>query len=518
VITRFLRLTPLLAGLAAAAALLLPGSATATTTAPTVPVPYAISLFASAPTGTSGPDDICRLDGHLFVGYQNGVGPNGEANGSGGTVSTLVEYNDDGSIATQWNLVGKIDGLGSDAPNHRVIATVNEDSNSSLYTITPSAAPSVQVVHYSYSPNPSPTSGSGPLLTGGGTDSITVMPSGAILVSASNPQSLGANPQTITGGPLTAAFLVALSAPSGSTGTASLSPSFLDDSQATIAPADTTSAALDLSDPDSNSYVPYSSPLYGNHFAQVSQGDHQIVFASDAGLPSAPYNASDLTVLNLQEKTTSGTVSAGIDDVHWADGDGGTLYVVDASGGAGGNGAIYAISGPFYPGEALATVSEAGAPNSSAVTSDGRTVDTLNLATGVLTPLASGFVKAAGEVWVPAGGGGDTGVAGPPGATGAAGPRGPAGHSELVICIAWARNTVCSNQLVGGPVFAGDGKPVHATLSRAGERYASGTARSYSRRGVRLDLTATRALPRGRYRLTLELPGGRSTTRTITVS
>jgi hypothetical protein len=48
----------------------------------------------------------------------------------------------------------------------------------------------------------------------------------------------------------------------------------------------------------------------------------------------------------------------------------------------------------------LAAVSETGAPNSSAVLADGQTVDTLNLATGILTPFATGFVKASGEVWV----------------------------------------------------------------------------------------------------------------------
>lgn len=49
----------------------------------------------------------------------------------------------------------------------------------------------------------------------------------------------------------------------------------------------------------------------------------------------------------------------------------------------------------------LAAVSETGAPNSSAVLADGHTVDALNLATGILTPFATGFAKASGEVWVP---------------------------------------------------------------------------------------------------------------------
>ena len=251
-------------------------------------------------------------------------------------------------------------------------------------------------------------------MTGGGTDSVTVMPNGTILLAASNPQTLGSSPTTIAGGPITATFDAVLSAPASpsGTGTATLIATFLDDSTAAIKPAGG-SGPLDLSDPDSNAWVPWSSPLYGGDFAQVSQGDHQIIFASDVGSPTAPYNASDLTVLNLQEKTAAGVQSAGIDDVRWADGDGGTLYVVDDNGGAGGNGAIYAISGPFFPGEPFAAVSETGAPNSSSVASDGQTVDTLNLASGILTPFASGFVKASGEVWVPSGGGDETGPAGP---------------------------------------------------------------------------------------------------------
>jgi hypothetical protein len=393
----------LLAGSAALAALLPVSLANATSAGPTVPNGFAISLFASAPTGDSSPDDTSRLGDELFVGYQNGVGPNGEPSASGVTASTIVEYNPDGSVANQWSVTGTVDGLGSDPENHRVIATVNEDSNSSLVTITPSAPAADQLVRYLYSPSPSPASGSGPTLTGGGTDAVTVTPHGTILIAASNPQSLGASPQTIVGGPLTATFKAVLTPPAAgaTTGVAALSPTLLDNSQATLAPADTSSVALALSDPDSNAYVPDSSPLYARQFLQVSQGDHQLIFASHIGSDDAAYNASDLTVLNLQEQVGASTVSAGVDDVRWVDGHGGTFYVVDDSGGPGGNGAVYAITGAFSPGEVLAAVSETGAPNSSSVVADGQTVDTLNLATGVLTPFATGFVKASGEVWVP---------------------------------------------------------------------------------------------------------------------
>jgi hypothetical protein len=395
--------TGLLAGSAAAAALAPVSLANATSASPTVLPGYAISLFASAPSGASSPDDICRLGDEVFVGYQNGVGPNGEPNASGGTASTIVEYNRDGSVVNQWSVTGKVDGLGSDPGSHRVIATVNEDSNSSLVTITPSAPPADQLVHYRYSPSPSPASGSGPVLTGGGTDAVTVMPDGTVLIAASNPQTLGANPQTIVGGAVTATFHAVLTPPAAgaTTGVAALSATFLDDSQASVAPTASPSVALALSDPDSNAAVPDSSLLYARQFLQVSQGDHQLIFARDIGSSAAPYNASDLTVLNLQEQTGATTTSAGVDDVRWVDGHGGTFYVVDDSGGPGGNGAIYAITGAFLPGEVLAAVSETGAPNSSAVLADGHTVDTLNLATGILTPFATGFAKASGEVWVP---------------------------------------------------------------------------------------------------------------------
>jgi hypothetical protein len=477
------------AAIAAATLISLVAAGPAAAAAPTVASGFTISLFASAASGTSSPDDIARLDGHIFVGYQNGVGSNGET-GPSGADSTVVQYNDDGSIADQWQLVGKVDGLGADPANHRVIATVNEDSNSSLYTITPSLSPSAQVTHYAYSPSPSSASGSGPLLTGGGTDSVTVMPNGTVLLAASNPQTLGSSPTTIAGGPITATFdalLTAPASPSG-TGTATLIPTFLDDSTAAIEPAGG-SGPLDLSDPDSNAWVPWSSPVYGGDFAQVSQGDHQVVFASDIGSPTAPYDGSDLTVLNLQEKTASGVQSAGIDDVRWADGDGGTLYVVDDNGGAGGNGAIYAISGPFFPGEAFAAVSETGTPNSSSVVSDGQTVDTLDLATGILTPFASGFAKASGEVWVQAGGGDQTGPAGP----GPPGPSGASGVSVLVICIAFHAEVACFKHHLSGGVQDG-----LAVLSRGGVRYAAGRIEH-----GRLSLRATRAVSAGSYALRL---------------
>src|SRR5215472_10588434 len=57
------------------------------------------------------PDDIVTLGGHLYVGFQNGVGPQGEPSGSGNLDSTLVEFTRAGHVVQQWDMTGKIDGM-----------------------------------------------------------------------------------------------------------------------------------------------------------------------------------------------------------------------------------------------------------------------------------------------------------------------------------------------------------------------------------------------------------------------
>ena len=73
------------------------------------------------------------LGGKLYVGFQNGVGSQGEPSGSGNLDSTLVEFTPAGTVVKQWDMTGKIDGMGADPATGRVFATVNEDSKSSLY-------------------------------------------------------------------------------------------------------------------------------------------------------------------------------------------------------------------------------------------------------------------------------------------------------------------------------------------------------------------------------------------------
>ncbi|MGC1288799.1 MAG: hypothetical protein WA895_38250, partial [Streptosporangiaceae bacterium] len=44
------------------------------------------------------PDDITVLGHHLFSGFQNGVGPQGQASPDGNTDSTIVEYTASGHV------------------------------------------------------------------------------------------------------------------------------------------------------------------------------------------------------------------------------------------------------------------------------------------------------------------------------------------------------------------------------------------------------------------------------------
>ena len=125
------------------------------------------------------PDDITDLDRHIFVAFQNGVGPQGEASPTGNSDSTVVELDLSGHVLNQWDLAGKCDGLTADPATNSLVATVNEDAGSSLYTIDPTSG---EIVHYSYNE---------PLPSDGGTDAISIY-RGMLLISASAPGTTGA--------------------------------------------------------------------------------------------------------------------------------------------------------------------------------------------------------------------------------------------------------------------------------------------------------------------------------------
>jgi hypothetical protein len=269
----------------------------------------------------SQPDDIVPLGGNLYVGFQNGVGSQGEASTSGNLDSTLLEITPAGTVIKQWDVQGKIDGMGADAAGNRVIVTVNEDSKSSLYTVSGGT-----VTHYVYTQSPLPHQG--------GTDDVSVY-NGKILISASAPGTGGKAPASAP-----AVFVVTLNAAAK---TAAVAPFFADNATATGVGGATAGkkVTLALTDPDSNEIVPSSSAAFAGDFMLNAQGDQQLIFSGASG--------QNLKVLKIAQS---------VDDSAWATSATGTLYATDSAANT-----VDAVTGPFKTGTMYTAVTPCNANN-----------------------------------------------------------------------------------------------------------------------------------------------------------
>jgi hypothetical protein len=311
------------------------------------------------------PDDIVTLGGKLYVGFQNGVGSQGEESGSGNLDSTLVEFTPAGSVVKQWDVTGKIDGMGADPATGQVIATVNEDSKSSLYTVSGGT-----VTHYTYSPSPLPQQG--------GTDAVSVY-QGKILISASAPGTSGKAPASAP-----AVFVVTLNA---GTKTATAAPFFADNATATgVGGSDAgKTVTLALTDPDSNEVVPSNSPEFAGDFMLNAQGDKELIFSGASG--------QNLQVLKI---------SNSVDDTTWATSASGSLYTTDSSADT-----LDVITGSFKPGTAYTAVAPCNANSAPAVCPappayPANSLGTINLKTGAVGKVVvNGPVTPKGLVFLP---------------------------------------------------------------------------------------------------------------------
>ena len=310
------------------------------------------------------PDDIVTLGGKLYVGFQNGVGSLGEESGSGNLDSTLVEFTPAGSVVKQWDVTGKIDGMGADPATGQVIATVNEDSKSSLYTVSGGT-----VTHYTYAPSPLPHQG--------GTDAVSVY-QGKILISASAPGTSGKAPASAP-----AVYVVTLKAGAK---TATAAPFFADNATATGAGPDVGKAVtLALTDPDSNEVVPSNSPAFAGDFMLNAQGDKELIFSGASG--------QNLQVLKI---------SNSVDDTTWATSASGSLYTTDSSADT-----LDVITGSFKPGTAYTAVAPCNANSAPAVCPappayPANSLGTINLKTGAVGKVVvNGPVTPKGLVFLP---------------------------------------------------------------------------------------------------------------------
>ena len=98
-----MRFTPIVSFLAIAVPLLQTVSAHA---APVAASGYNIGLFAAGPAGTSGANSVLVIGNDVYVGYGNGGNPDG----SGGAVSTIVEFSRSGQVLASTSMTGHNDG------------------------------------------------------------------------------------------------------------------------------------------------------------------------------------------------------------------------------------------------------------------------------------------------------------------------------------------------------------------------------------------------------------------------
>lgn len=318
---------------------------------------FHVSAFAQGTSSMTNPDDITMMNNRIYVAYQDGVGSKGEASKSGVTSSTVVAYDKNGQVVEKWTIVGKCDGMTADPTNNRIIATVNEDGNSSMYIMAQGkSAPQ----HITYSPNPA-TAKSGAMATGGGTDSIAVH-NGNVYLSASAPAP-------DSNGNFTHAALFKATIQGN---TATLTPALMGNATAT----DVTTGknvTLNLSDPDSSTIVPSVSPKFAGDFMLDSQGDSQLLFVQNLG-------SADQSVSKLPLGTQ-------VDDVAWATSSTGTLYVSDSSANK-----VYVISVHTKPGTAFVScASDSGV---------GNFIGEFDLSTGNITPVVMGL-NSHGMIFVP---------------------------------------------------------------------------------------------------------------------
>jgi hypothetical protein len=318
----------------------------------------------------SSPDDIAELAGHVFVTFQNGVGPQGQAAPDGDLDSTIVEFTLSGREVAQWDLRGKCDGLGADPQAGLVIATVNEDAHSSLYTIRPRAG---TLTHYSYSE---------PLPHNGGTDAISV-DQGQVLISASAPGTAGAAAPSPK---YPAVYAVTLEA---SARVARVRPLYYDEAPAYQANGAKAGKVIDLAltDPDSSEVVPWAAPRYAGDFMLDSQGDQELIFDHAAGW------SQRLTALHLP---------ASVDDSAWATARHGALYVTDNA-----DDTVDTVTGRFTTGTMYSSVTPCDS-SSAPATCPGpgfpaNYLATTNMLTGALTPvrLAGPVLRTGGMIFVP---------------------------------------------------------------------------------------------------------------------
>jgi hypothetical protein len=304
--------------------------------------PYQLSVFASAPSGSSAPDSIAVLRDHVFVGYGDGNLPNG----SDGKSTQIVDYAIDGTIKYTYTVKGHNDGLKIDPSTHLLWAIQNEDSNANLVVIDPKTHQQKLYVF-------------GPAAHGGGYDDVVFRGCKAY-ISASNPASNPNAAPAIVSATLDGGFV-------------DVKPVLAGNASAIDIPTDAT-VKLNLQDPDSMTVDPEGNIVLD------SQADHELIFVSKPG-------SSLQRVLHLPltfQKPGGGLTAVEVDDTAFVTSTEGFILFADK-----GLNKVFALKkNAFAPGAAYTAAS------------GGPFVGTIDLTSGVVTPIVTGLKGPGGMAFV----------------------------------------------------------------------------------------------------------------------
>jgi hypothetical protein len=314
-----------------------------TNAAPTVIGPYSLKVFAKGPAGSTKPDSITIDDqGDLWVSFTNGVLPDG----SDGKSSTVVEYDQWGTILHTYSVRGSNDGLKFNPYDRTIWALRNQDANPALTIINPDHQ---SQTHYTFATPPA---------HGGGFDDIVFL-RGKTYFSASNPtlNTQGHNP---------APSIVSVK----------LVGNLIDTTPVLHGNAYAFDVVTKLpvktvqTDPDSMTV-----DTLGNVVLD-SQADSILLFISNPG-------TYDQNVVELPLRDASGKAVM-VDDTVFPDQSEGTIYFTDS-----GTNTVYALSSESFN-------------SNRGYSSSGPSLGIVSLRTGIYTPIVLGLSSSHGAIFVPA--------------------------------------------------------------------------------------------------------------------
>ena len=302
---------------------------------------YTVSLFTNS-TKYTQPDSVVVDGGHVFIDYQNGAAKDGSDN----LKSTIVEYDMNGKELKTYSCPGHSDGMRMNPTTKQLWVTSNEDGNPNMETIDPATG---TVTPYTFAKPPH----------GGGYDDVYFL-NGSAYIAASNPNvnSSGVN------------VFPAVDKITLSNGKVNLTPILMGNATA-IDTTTTPNSKVTMNEVDPDSLTVDTK---GN-LILIDQAGLEIVSISNPGTP--------------QQKVTRVPTGTQLDDTVWVTSSKGRLLITDGTT----NQTYWLTTTHFGVGDVYTQT-----PDDSGVAG---LVGTVDLSTGIITPIALGFAKPTGMIFVP---------------------------------------------------------------------------------------------------------------------